>query len=369
MNRPFFQNRRVFITGHTGFKGAWLTQWLLHQGAAVTGYSLDPPTTPSLFGQLGLASKVHSIHGDVRDLPKLTLEIDQCRPEFVFHLAAQSLVRISYKQPVATFDINVMGTVNVLDALRALDRPCVAVMVTTDKCYQNQEWVYGYREHDALGGSDPYSCSKAMAELAIESYQRSWFSRPVGDLRQIRVASARAGNVIGGGDWATDRIIPDGIRSLSKGDPIPIRNRHARRPWQHVLDPLNGYLELAEVLDTAKTERDLQDCCSPFNFGPPMESNRTVGELVKELLQHWPGKSLDQAESNPPHEATLLSLCTEKAHSMLNWKSHWDFSTSVRKTADWYLRVQNGECPVDVSLEQIRQFESDCASGNGASEL
>lgn len=369
MNRPFFQNRRVFITGHTGFKGAWLTHWLLHQGAAVTGYSTDPPTTPSLFDQLGLESKIHSVHGDVRDLPQLTREIDQCRPEFVFHLAAQSLVRLSYREPVETFDVNVMGTVNVLDAMRTLDRPCVAVIVTTDKCYQNQEWVYGYREHDVLGGSDPYSCSKAMAELAIESYQRSWFSRHAGDLRHIRVASARAGNVIGGGDWAMDRIIPDGIRSLSKGESIPIRNRHARRPWQHVLDPLNGYLELAEMLDTAQTEKDLQNCCSPFNFGPPKESNRTVGELVKELLQHWPGKCVDKEESNSPHEAMLLNLCTEKAHAMLNWKSHWDFPTSIRKTVDWYRRVQNGECPVDVSLEQIRQFESDCASPSVVSEI
>lgn len=369
MNPPFFQNRRVFITGHTGFKGAWLSQWLLCHGAHVTGYSLAPPTTPSLFDQLGLQSKVHSVHGDIRNRTQLTQEIEQCRPEFVFHLAAQSLVRNSYKEPVETFDVNVMGTIHVLDALRVLERPCVAVMVTTDKCYQNQERVYGYREHDALGGSDPYSCSKAMAELAIESFQRSWFSRPSGEQRQIRVASARAGNVIGGGDWASDRIVPDCIRSLSKGEPIPIRNRHSRRPWQHVLDPLHGYLKLAERLATADTAEELQNCCSPFNFGPPKESSHTVGELVDELLQHWPGKSVDQPELNPPHESTLLSLCTEKAQTILNWSCQWDFSTSVQNTVDWYRRVQNGECPVEVSLEQIRQFEADCVAPAVVSEI
>ena len=194
-------------------------------------------------------------------------------------------------------------------------------------------------------------------------------SRPSGDLRQVRVASARAGNVIGGGDWATDRIIPDCIRSLSNGQPIPIRNRQARRPWQHVLDPLQGYLELAENLATAKTSHDLQNLCSPFNFGPPKESSRTVGELVQELLQVWPGQSVDHSELNPPHEATLLNLCTEKAHAILNWSSHWDFPTSIRKTVDWYRRVQYGECPVDVSLEQIRQFESDCDARSAPGEI
>lgn len=359
MNRQTFFGRRVFITGHTGFKGAWLTQWLLQLGAQVTGYSLDPPTTPSLFDQLNLASQIRSLHGDVRELAKLQRELTQCRPDFVFHLAAQSLVRYSYQEPVETFATNVIGTVNLLEALRHLQHPCVTVMVTTDKCYLNQEWIYGYREHDQLGGSDPYSSSKAMAELAIESYQRSWFSQTSSELRRIRVASARAGNVIGGGDWALDRIVPDCIRALSKNEPVRIRNRHARRPWQHVLDPLNGYLTLAESLATADNAKDIIARCSPFNFGPSTHSNRTVGELVNDVLRHWPGQGLDQTESNAPHEATLLHLCTEKANALLNWRGVWDFSTSIGKTIEWYRHVQSGESPSEVTLAQILHFEAD----------
>ncbi len=358
MNHLTFSGRRVFITGHTGFKGAWLTQWLLQLGAQITGYSLDPPTTPSLYDQLNLASQIRSVHGDVRDLSGLQRELSLCNPDFVFHLAAQSLVRYSYQEPVETFATNVMGSVNVLDALRNLQDPCVAVMVTTDKCYLNREWIYGYREHDQLGGSDPYSSSKAMAELAIESYQRSWFSQPLGDLRRIRLASARAGNVIGGGDWAFDRIVPDCIRALSAEVPVRIRNRHARRPWQHVLDPLNGYLTLAESLATANTVPDISARCSPFNFGPSADSNRTVGELVDGVLNHWPGESIDRTEPNSPHEATLLHLCTEKANALLNWRGIWDFSASIEKTVDWYRRVQRGESPSLVTLEHIRNFEA-----------
>ncbi len=369
MNHTTFSNRRVLITGHSGFKGAWLTQWLLHLGAEVTGYSLNTPTTPSLFDLLDLKSRIRSIHGDVRDLSRLTHEVTQCCPDFVFHLAAQSLVRYSYSEPVETFCTNALGTVNVLESLRNLQDPCVAVMVTTDKCYQNQEWLYGYREVDALGGIDPYSSSKAMAELAIQSYQRSWFSRPAGVLRQIRLATARAGNVIGGGDWAQDRIVPDCMRSLQKNEPIPIRNRHARRPWQHVLDPLNGYLRLAETMATAQTEQEITECCSAFNFGPPKESNRTVGTLVDEVLQHWPGQSVDHTELNPPHEATLLQLCTEKANAILNWYGLWDFSTSVRNTVEWYRRVEDGEIPADVTLEQIRHYESDWADSRSVGNL
>jgi CDP-glucose 4,6-dehydratase len=369
MNHTPFSNRRVLITGHTGFKGAWLTQWLLHLGAEVTGYSLNPPTTPSLFDQLDLKSKIRSIHGDVRDLTRLTHEVTQCRPDFVFHLAAQSLVRYSYREPVETFCTNAIGTVNILESLRNLQHPCVAVMVTTDKCYQNQEWLYGYRELDALGGDDPYSSSKAMAELAILSYQRSWFSRSSDVPRQIRLASARAGNVIGGGDWAQDRIVPDCIRSLLKNEPIPVRNRHARRPWQHVLDPLSGYLRLAETMANAQSEQEITERCSAFNFGPPKESNRSVGTLVDEILQHWPGLCVDHTEPNPPHEATLLHLCTEKANAILNWYSLWDFSTSLRKTVEWYRRVQAGEKPADVTLEHICHYESDFSARRLASKI
>lgn len=359
MNHLTFSGRRVFVTGHTGFKGAWLTQWLLQLGAQVTGYSLDPPSSPSLYDQLALTPQIQSVHGDVRDLSKLRLELTQCRPDFVFHLAAQSLVRYSYEEPVETFSTNAMGTVNLLESLRYLQDPCVAVMVTTDKCYLNREWIYGYREHDQLGGSDPYSSSKAMAELAIESYQQSWFSVPSGELRHIRVASARAGNVIGGGDWALDRIMPDCIRAISKNEPVRIRNRYARRPWQHVLDPLNGYLSLAASLATANTAVDLAALCSPFNFGPTVDSNCTVGQLVDHVLDHWPGQSLDQTEKNAPREAKLLRLCTDKAHTLLNWRGLWDISTSIKKTVDWYRRIHCGESPSDVTLEHIRHFEAD----------
>ncbi len=359
MNHQTFSGRKVFITGHTGFKGAWLTQWLLKLGADVTGYSLDPPTTPSLFEQLHLSAQIRSLHGDVRDLAHLQRELTHCRPDFVFHLAAQSLVRYSYQEPVETFSTNVMGTVNLLEALRHLEDPCVGVIVTTDKCYLNQEWIYGYREHDQLGGADPYSSSKAMAELAIESYQRSWFSEPSCRFRHCRVASARAGNVIGGGDWALDRIVPDCIRALSRNEPVRMRNRHARRPWQHVLDPLNGYLSLAEKLATANTAEEIAVRCSPFNFGPPHDSNRTVDELVQNVLEHWPGLCLDHSESNAPHEATLLHLCTEKANALLNWRGVWSFSRSVGKTVDWYRRVKDGEPPAEVTLAQILLFEAD----------
>ncbi len=358
MSTSIFSGRRVFVTGHTGFKGAWLTQWLLQLGGDVTGYALEPPTLPSLYDQLRLESKIRSIQGDVRDLSKLTAAINDARPEFLFHLAAQSLVRASYVEPVETMTTNVMGTVNVLEAMRVLQRSCTAVIVTTDKCYQNREWFYGYREDDHLGGADPYSCSKAMAELAVESWRRSWFSRSDDKTLAIRVATARAGNVIGGGDWAQDRIVPDSVRSLLKNEPIPIRNRYARRPWQHVLDPLHGYLVLAQKLAAAEKSDEIAARCSAFNFGPLQQSSRTVGELVNEVLRSWPGSSVDRTDPNAPHEATLLQLSTEKAHALLNWKSRWDFSTSVHNTVDWYRRVEGGESPTSVTLEQIRDFEA-----------
>ena len=238
-----YAGKRVLVTGHTGFKGSWLCEWLLGLGAKVTGYSLSPPTQPALFEQLGLAGRLRHIIGDIRDLPGLSRALRKARPDFVFHLAAQPLVRDSYANPVETFAVNLMGTVHVLEALRSVRHPCAAVFITTDKCYENREWAYGYREDDPLGGSDPYSASKGAAELAISSYRRSFFgSHPV------RIASARAGNVIGGGDWAVDRIVPDCMRALEKGKPIPVRNPKATRPWQHVLEPLSGYLWLGACL-------------------------------------------------------------------------------------------------------------------------
>lgn len=351
-----FRNQNVLITGHTGFKGSWLSQWLLRLGANLFGYALEPPTSTSLYDQLRLGTKMKSVCADVRDVNVLRREVASSQPRFIFHLAAQSLVRRSYHAPIDTFATNVMGTVNLLDSIRDLQDSCAVVIVTTDKCYLNREWSRSYREDDALGGADPYSASKAMAELAVESYRRSWFSA-YGN--PIRLASARAGNVIGGGDWADDRIIPDCVRALQGGHPIEIRNPNARRPWQHVLDPLFGYLLLAEHLWAAESADDRTRVCSAFNFGPDETDNRTVAVLVDEVLRHWPGSSRVIQQHNAPHEATLLSLATEKARAVLGWQPRWRFDRSIEQTISWYQRVNAGEPADIVTEEQIDQFEQD----------
>ncbi|MFN9717109.1 MAG: CDP-glucose 4,6-dehydratase [Planctomycetota bacterium] len=351
-----FRNQNVLITGHTGFKGAWLSQWLLRLGANLFGCSLEPPTSISLYDQLQLRTKMKSAHADVRDANVLRREVVSFRPRFIFHLAAQSLVRRSYREPVDTFATNVMGTVNLLESIRELQDPCAVVIVTTDKCYLNREWNRGYREDDTLGGADPYSASKAMAELAVESYRRSWF--PAHE-SPVRLASARAGNVIGGGDWAEDRIIPDCVRALQLGQPIAIRNPNARRPWQHVLDPLFGYLLLAERLWLADAGDDSHRVCSAFNFGPDETEHRTVEVLVDEVLRHWPGTSQVIKQPNALHEATLLSLATNKAKTILGWQPRWRFDRSIQQTIAWYQRVNAGEPADSVTDEQIDQFEQD----------
>ncbi len=334
-----YRGKRVLLTGHTGFKGAWLAEWLLSLGAEVTGFALPPPTTPSLFAQLGLASRLRHIEGDVRDLAAVRAAFAAARPDFVFHLAAQPLVRLSYEQPTETFAANVMGTANILEAARlAADpaRPCAIVAVTTDKCYENREWVHSYREEDPMGGYDPYSASKGAAELVIASYRRSFFSAPG---CPVRLASARAGNVIGGGDWALDRIVPDCIRALAKGEAIPVRNKVATRPWQHVLEPLSGYLWLGAALVSPqgagfKFQPSLYQ--SAFNFGPALASNRTVAELVQEILKHWAGHWEDKSDPNAPHEAKLLNLATDKAHHLLGWAPAWPFAETIGRTVAWY---------------------------------
>jgi CDP-glucose 4,6-dehydratase len=258
--------------------------------------------------------------------------VQACKPDFVFHLAAQALVRESYVRPLETFSVNAMGTANVLDALKNYRQPCAAVFITTDKCYENREWHHGYREEDALGGHDPYSSSKAVAELIIASYRDSFFEN-----HPVKVASCRAGNVIGGGDWARDRIVPDCIAALQKKKPILVRNRRATRPWQHVLEPLSGYLWLAAALANPKLRRvDLSALTSAFNFGPDRESNRTVEELVVEILQHWPGHWEDKSNPDAPHEAGLLQLSTDKAYALLRWRPVWNFPETIAKTVDWY---------------------------------
>jgi len=342
----FYRGKRVLLTGHTGFKGAWLCEWLLALGAKLTGFSLPPPTTPSLFEQLGLAARLDHRLGDINDRAQVARVVAEVQPEAVFHLAAQPLVRFSYVEPVQTFATNVLGTVHLLEALRQLHQPCVAVCVTTDKCYENREWLQGYRESDAMGGYDPYSASKGCAELAIAAYRQSFF-HPDGK-PWVALASARAGNVLGGGDWALDRIVPDAVRALAQGKAIPVRNARATRPWQHVLEPLSGYLALGQRLGVAlglpekgsDSGQGLRDYASAFNFGPRLGSNRTVGDLVREVLIHWPGEWVDRSDPRAPHEAGRLNLATDKAFHLLGWQPVWDFPETIAQTVRWYREMQ-----------------------------
>ncbi|OAM89590.1 CDP-glucose 4,6-dehydratase [Termitidicoccus mucosus] len=332
-----YRGKRVLLTGHTGFKGSWLAEWLVLLGAEVTGFALPPPTTPSLFDQLGLSKRLRHIEGDVRDLAAVRATVEIVMPDFVFHLAAQPLVRQSYKQPVETYATNVMGTVNALEAIRLAGRPCAVVAITTDKCYENKEWVYSYREEDPMGGYDPYSSSKGAAELVIAAYRRSYFLSPDSS---VKLASARAGNVIGGGDWAVDRIMPDCIRALRRGDTIPVRNKIATRPWQHVLEPLSGYLWLGACMVNPRLTPYAAHLTSAFNFGPSLASNRTVAELVQEVLKHWPGRWEDQSDPKAVHEARLLNLATDKAHHFLNWSPIWSFADTIGHTVAWYKKAE-----------------------------
>jgi CDP-glucose 4,6-dehydratase len=347
-----YREKRVLITGHTGFKGSWLSEWLLSLGAEVVGYALPLQPHEKLFCQLNLSSRIAADEqGDIRDFVRLRDIINSFRPEFVFHLAAQPLVRASYVQPVETFSTNVMGTVNVLEAVRAAGNSCTIIAVTTDKCYENREWLHAYREEDAMGGHDPYSASKGCAELAISAYRRSFFS----DNDLVRLASARAGNVIGGGDWASDRIVPDCIRTLTRGGVIPVRNKSATRPWQHVLEPLSGYLWLGACLHTATSRTQIQALASAFNFGPALSSNRSVADLVNEILMHCKGKWEDQSDPNAPHEASRLNLAIDKSHHLLGWVPTWGFARTILETAQWYIGDLQSH---DVSLLTLQQIQT-----------
>jgi CDP-glucose 4,6-dehydratase len=352
-----FRGRRVLVTGHTGFKGAWLTQWLLKLGAEVCGYSTSVPTLPSLYYFLSLKEKIRDVRADIRDSRRLAKEFAEWKPEFVFHLAAQSLVRLSYAQPIETFEVNAMGTIQVLEALRNSPLPCVALMVTSDKCYENQERPAGYSEEDRLGGIDPYSSSKAMCELAVQSYRQAYFKD-----HRVRLASVRAGNVIGGGDWAADRIVPDSVRALQAAKDIAVRNPSACRPWQHVLEPLSGYLTLAAQMAAADNESRILELCSPFNFGPNEQSHQNVQQLVEAIIALWPLKAgpakwIDQSDPNAVHEAKLLSLDTSKAKRLLSWSSRWDFAKTVGETVQWYREVHGEGNASEVTLRQIEDFE------------
>ncbi len=333
MFQNLYQGKRIWLSGHTGFKGAWLAEWLLELGAEVHGYSLLPSSNPALFDRLGLEKRIH--HHEIADLRQMEAvgeSLLRARPDFVFHLAAQPIVRRSFVHPVETYETNVNGTLHVLDALRSINHPCTALFITTDKCYENREHGLPYKEEDHLGGRDPYSSSKAMAEICIAAYRQSYFEFPHS---LVRIASARAGNVIGGGDWAEDRIVPDCVRALKQKVPILVRNPAATRPWQHVLEPLGGYLWYAAVLSKNNgIPRSL-------NFGPNPECNRSVEDLVSETLKYWPGTWINASNATAVHEAKLLNLSIEKAGS-LGWKPVWDFEKTVRKTVEWY-RVAEDE--------------------------
>lgn len=359
-----YEGKRVWLSGDTGFKGAWLASWLLKLGADVRGFALESPTTPSLYDQLGLAERLHHEHGDLRDGAAVRRSVQAARPDFVFHLAAQAIVRTSFEQPVDTYMTNVMGTIHVLEALRTLEHSCAAVLITTDKCYENREWVHGYREEDPMGGFDPYSSSKGATEIAINSWRRSFFAG-----HPVRVASARAGNVIGGGDWAKDRIVPDCIRALRDGAAIPVRNKIATRPWQHVLEPLGGYLWLAAVLSRGSLRPyDPALFTSAFNLGPSLESNRTVADLVAEVVKHWPGQWEDKSDPRAVHEAGRLNLATDKAFHLLGWKPAWNFEKAIEATVGWYRRAEeigtessSASRFAALTSEQITGYEKDAA--------
>ncbi|CAL61313.2 CDP-glucose 4,6-dehydratase [Herminiimonas arsenicoxydans] len=325
-----FHNKIVLITGHTGFKGAWLTAWLKQLGAKVVGIALDPPTDPAHFTVAHMADNMTDLRVNICDQAALEEAILAVQPDFVFHLAAQSLVRRSYDNPIETWQTNVMGTLHVLEALRKLDKSCAAVIITSDKCYDNVEWVWGYRETDAMGGPDPYSASKGAAELAIRSHIKSYFPKATS---KVRIAAARAGNVIGGGDWADDRIVPDCVKAWANNDDVELRNPHSTRPWQHVLEPLSGYLSLAAALSQRPELHG-----EPFNFGPPAQQNHSVLELVNQMALYWDQvrwKDVSQSAIGP-YESGLLKLNCDKALHHLHWRAVMGFEDTVRMTAEWY---------------------------------
>ena len=354
-SQDVYKGKRILITGHTGFKGSWLSLWLKELGADVIGYALEPPTKPNLFEVLSLNEKVTHIIGDVRDEKHLHSVFEKYQPEFVFHLAAQPLVRLSYKEPKLTYETNVMGTVNVLEAVRKTDSVRSCIIVTSDKCYENREWIYGYRETDSIGGYDPYSSSKGCAELVTAAYRSAFYNpKDYEKIHNVALSSVRAGNVIGGGDWGEDRLIPDCIRALSQNKAINIRNPQATRPWQYILEPLTGYLLLGALMyeDGAKYS-------SAWNFGPNDESIKTVAELVKRVIKYWGGGTYTIDTLNHPHEAAFLKLDASKARALLGWKPIYDIYEAVEKTINWYKNFYNGmrkEKLYEFTAEEIGEY-------------
>jgi CDP-glucose 4,6-dehydratase len=355
----FWQNKSVLITGHTGFKGSWLAIWLHRLGANVSGYALPPPTEPSLFKCAAVDGCIRSTLADIRDLTALKRTIASAQPEFVFHLAAQSLVRPSYQDPVDTFSANVMGTVNLLEAIRSAESVKAVIIVTSDKCYENREWPWGYRENDAMGGQDPYSCSKACAELVTASYRSSFFN-PSDPLHPaVAIASVRAGNVIGGGDWAADRLIPDLVRSISGNRPTIVRNPAATRPWQHVLEPLGGYLTLAEFIGQGGSGAEA------WNFGPADENVRSVADVCGRFTSCWGQKAgWKQDDACHPHEAGLLKLDSSKARHTLGWSTLLGFEESIDWTLDWYRGYLAGHDGLELTTRDIDRYQNALSSAN-----
>ena len=353
MNADFWRGKRVLLTGHTGFKGSWLSLWLQSMGAQVVGYALAPPTQPSLFEVAQVGAGMTSIVGDIRDLAHLRAVFDEHQPEIVFHLAAQALVRYSYSEPVETYATNVMGTVNLLEAVRHSPSVKAVVNVTSDKCYENREWAWGYRENEAMGGYDPYSNSKGCAELVTAAYRQSFFQQSsINHQPSPAVASGRAGNVIGGGDWAEDRLIPDILRAITENRPVHIRAPHAIRPWQHVLEPLSGYLELAEKLYTDGT-----DYAEGWNFGPSDEDAKPVQWIVEQLTEAWgDGASWTLDGGDHPHEAHYLKLDCSKAKMRLHWTPRWHLTDTLRAIVEWQRAYQGAADMRKFTLQQIEFY-------------
>ena len=349
-----WQGRRVFLTGHTGFKGGWLAVWLKKLGAQVRGYALDPCTEPNLFSKVGVGDLVEDVRGDIRDYPALETSLGEFAPEVVFHLAAQPIVRRSYAEPVATYATNIMGTVHVLEAVRKTPGVRAVVCVTTDKCYQNQEWVWPYREDDRLGGHDPYASSKACAEIVSSAYRSSFFSLEQSLEHRVGLATARAGNVIGGGDWSEDRLVPDMVRGFVSGTPILIRRPQSIRPWQHVLEPLHGYLLLAEKLLAGEA-----DFASAYNFGPGDEDIWTVERIATKLVDMWgEGASWIGDSARGVHEAHTLRLDASKARIELGWKPRLGVETALEWSVEWYRACARGEKMREFTLRQIADYET-----------
>jgi len=348
--REFWSNRRVLVTGHTGFKGSWMISMLSALGAKVSGYALAPDTVPSMSRLLDTRRLLeHEEVADIRDAGRLKAAVEAAGPELIVHMAAQPLVRRSYAEPHATWETNVMGTVNLLEAARGSGTVRAVVVVTTDKCYENNGWVWGYRENDRLGGHDPYSASKAATELVVDSYRRSWFAE-----RGVLVATARGGNVIGGGDWSSDRLVPDAARAVVQGTPLHVRNPDSTRPWQHVLDCVNGYLTLSHRLLEGEAK-----CAGAYNFGPERTSNITVADLLARLSRVWPELDwrADAPAADAPHEAAFLYLDSAKARQELNWTPKWSIDPSLIATAEWYRDVQaDPAAAVAITNKQLQAF-------------